>query len=197
MLQKAEQRSKIEGIKICQRAPRVNHLFFANDSLILMKARANDAQELKHILDLYEQVAGQKINREKSSIMFSPNIGQEIRSQIKYDLSIDSEAISEHYLALPISIGKSKKAVFQYIKKKVWSWIQGWQEKFLSKAGKEILIKAVAQSIPTYAMSCFDLTKGFCDDLNMINARYWWSQQDKTNKIHWLSWGKNNKIQEE
>jgi hypothetical protein len=39
-------------------------------------------------------------------------------------------------------------------------------------------------------MSCFDLTKSFCDDLSMINARYWWSQQDKTNKIHWLSWEK-------
>ena len=106
MLQKAEQRSKIEGIKICRRTPRVNHLFFADDSLILMKARANDAQELKHILDLYEQVAGQKINREKSSIMFSPNTGQEITSQVKSDLSIDSEAISERYLGLPISIGK-------------------------------------------------------------------------------------------
>ena len=57
-----------------------------------------------------------------------------------------------------------------------------------SKAGKEILIKAVAQYIPTYAMSCFDLIKGLYDKLNMIIARHRWSQQDKTNKIHWLSW---------
>jgi hypothetical protein len=83
MLQKAEQKGKIEGIKICRRAPRVNHLFFADDSLVLMKARTNDAQELKHILDLYEQAAGKKNNREKSSIMFNPNTGQEIRSRIK------------------------------------------------------------------------------------------------------------------
>ena len=162
MLQKAEQRGTIEGIKICRRAPRINHLFFADDSLILMRARENDAKELKYILELYEQAAGQKVNRDKSSIMFSPNTSQEIRSEIKSCLSIVSEARSERYLGLPISIGKSKKAVFEYIKKKVWSRIQGWQEKLLSKAGKEILIKAVAQSIPTYAMSCFDLTKGFC-----------------------------------
>ena len=190
MLQKAEQRGTIEGIKICRRAPRINHLFFADDSLILMRARENDAKKLKYILELYEQAAGQKVNRDKSSIMFSPNTSQGIRSEIKSCLSIVSEARSERYLGLPISIGKSKKAVFEYIKKKVWSRIQGWQEKLLSKAGKEILIKAVAQSIPTYAMSCFDLTKGFCDDLSMINGRYWWSQLDKTHKIHWLSWDK-------
>ena len=45
------------------------------------------------------------------------------------------------------------------------SRIQGSQEKLLSKAGKAILVKAVAQSITTYAMSCFDLTKGLCDEL--------------------------------
>ena len=60
----------------------------------------------------------------------------------------------------------------------------------MSKAGKEILVKAVAQAIPTYAMSCFDLTKGLCDELSTIIGRYWWSQQDKVNKIHWLSWEK-------
>ena len=59
------------------------------------------------------------------------------------DLSIGFEARSERYLGLPVSVGKSKKRSFEYIKKKIWSRIQGWQEKLLSKAGKEILIKAV------------------------------------------------------
>jgi hypothetical protein len=54
-------------------------------------------------------------------------------------------------------------------------------------AGKEILIKAIAQAIPTYAMACFDLTKSFCDQVRTMISRYWWSQQDR-NKIHWLPW---------
>jgi hypothetical protein len=60
----------------------------------------------------------------------------------------------------------------------------------LSKVGKEILVKAVAQAIPTYAMSYFDLMKGLCDELNSMIGRWWWSQNNKKNKIHWLAWEK-------
>ena len=190
MLQKAEMEEKIKGIKICRSAPRVNHLFFADDSLILMRASQSDANELRRILNVYERASGQVINRSKSSILFSPNSDHQVKLQVRSILSIDQEARSEKYLGLPVTVGKSRKRTFEYIKKKVWVRIQGWQEKLLSKDGKEILIKAVAQSIPTYVMSCFDLTKGFCDELSTMIARYWWSQQDKVNKIHWLSWEK-------
>jgi hypothetical protein len=53
--------------------------------------------------------------------------------------------------------------VFAYLKERIWLRIQGWKGKMLSWAGKEILIKAVAQAIPTFVMSCFDITKDICD----------------------------------
>lgn len=37
-------------------------------------------------------------------------------------------------------------------------------------------------------MTCFDITKGLCDEINSMVGRYRWSYQDKDNKIHWLSW---------
>jgi hypothetical protein len=54
----------------------------------------------------------------------------------------------------------------------------------LSKAGKDILIKACAQAIPTFAMSCFDLTKGLCDEMSKMICQYWWAQQENENKMH-------------
>jgi hypothetical protein len=88
------------------------------------------------------------------------------------ELGISHTTTNDRYLGLPVHIGKLRRKSFEYIKQKVWTRIQGWQEKLLSKAGKEILIKAVVQAIPTYAMSCFDLTKGFCEELSSMIARY-------------------------
>ena len=126
----------------------------------------------------------QVINKDKSSILFSPNSGTQVKGKIRRILGITQEVKNEKYLGLPVSIGKSRKKAFEYIKGKLWARIQGWQEKLLSKARKEILVKVVAQAIPTYAMSCFDLTKGLCDELSTIIGRYWWSQQDNIHKIH-------------
>lgn len=83
---------------------------------------------------------------------------------------------------------RQKKITFEYIKERVWKKIQGWKEKLLLKGGKEILIKDVAQAIPVYSMACFDLTKSLCDELSSMINRYWWSQMDKENKIHWIKW---------
>ena len=82
----------------------------------------------------------------------------------------------------------NKKRTFEYLKERVWKRIQGCKEKLLSKSGKGVLIKAVAQAIPSYAMSCFDLTKTLCDEISSMISRFWWAQQDKKNKMHWLSW---------
>jgi ribonuclease HI len=103
-------------------------------------------------------------------------------------LGIPRESRNERYLGLPVHLGASKSKEFEYLKEKIWQHIQGWKEKILSKAGKEILIKAVAQAIPTYAMSCFDLTKSLCDDISAMICRYWWNKQDGKKKCHWLSW---------
>ena len=60
----------------------------------------------------------------------------------------------------------------------------------LSWAGKEILIKAVAQFIPTYTISVFQIPVKLCDELDALCAKFWWRQVGNERKIHWRSWDK-------
>jgi hypothetical protein len=60
------------------------------------------------------------------------------------------------------------------------------RKKKLSWTGKEVMIKSVAQAIPTFPMGCSDLTKSLCDQISMLICRYWWNQQEGKHKVHWI-----------
>ena len=99
----------------------------------------------------------------------------------------------EKYLGLPSLVGRGKKASFNYIKERVWQKLQGWEGKLLSQAGREVLIKSVIQAIPTYAMGCFKLLLGLCDDIEAMIKKFWWGQRGNKRKIHWIRWSELTK----
>jgi flagellar biosynthesis protein FliR len=52
--------------------------------------------------------------------------------------------------------------------------LQGWKEKLLSMGAKEILLKAVVQSIPVFAMGVFKIPKSICKEITDAMAAFWW-----------------------
>ena len=80
--------------------------------------------------------------------------------------------------------------MFAKIKDQVAKKLAGWKGKLLSIGGREILIKAITQAVPTYTMSCFQLPKIWCKDLENMKRNFWWGQRDDENKIAWVSWKK-------
>ena len=66
----------------------------------------------------------------------------------------------------------------------------GWKEKFISKVGRKVLIKTIAQAIPTYSMSVFKIPKAMGDSINSTLAKYYWGQTKDERKIHWINWKK-------
>ena len=78
-------------------------------------------------------------------------------------------------------------ACFTQIKEQIWARIQGWKEKLLSQVGKEVMIKAVVQSIPVYSMSVFKLPVGLCKDIEAMIQNFLSGNGD-SKKIHWIKW---------
>lgn len=103
---------------------------------------------------------------------------------------LNFKAVEGHdkYLRLPTYVGRSKKIVFQVIQDRVWKKVSGWKERCLSRAGREVLLKSIAQAIPTYAMQCFKIPEGVISAMNSICRNFWWGQKGDENKLALLSW---------
>ena len=103
-------------------------------------------------------------------------------------LNVQNESLNEKYLGMPSDVGASTNGAFKYLKDRIWKRVQGWMENCLSAGGKEVLIKVVAQAIPTYSMSCFKLPRGLSEHINTIIRGFWWGNKDGKRKTCWVAW---------
>ena len=163
-------------------------LFFADDSLVFCRASLVDCQKIQDLLDCYEKASDQKLNRNKTGLFFSKATPPNILDQIKTALGVQEIKQYERYLGLPSLVGKKKKASLLYIKERVAVKLQGWKEQLLFQARWEVLLEAVIQAIPTFAMSCFKLPLTLCHEIEALIRNFWWGQRGNQRKIHWSKW---------
>lgn len=94
---------------------------------------------------------------------------------LNWQVKLGVQVVDFHdwYFVLPTVVGRSKKVITRGVKEKLWKELRGWKGMVVYKAGREILIKAVAQSFPTYVMSVFKFPLYFCDKLRSFVVQFW------------------------
>jgi hypothetical protein len=155
-----------------------------------LKANLINATSLRQVLDQYCASSGQLVSEAKCSIFFSPNVEVDVKAQICEELNIMTEAISEKYLGLPAMVGLDRTDSFIYLLERIIERLKGWKERFLSMGGKEILLKAIIQAIPVFAMGIFKIPKKLCKDINDAMAGFWWGDTEEQRRMHWFTWWK-------
>ncbi|XP_074315549.1 uncharacterized protein LOC141651749 [Silene latifolia] len=184
MIRMAVENNSLHGIRVTTNAPVVSHLFFADDSIIFVRAKESEGQCVKDILRQYEMASGQMVSLEKTTVSFSKGTTMARRTGVIGVLGVRMVEEQEKYLGLPMVVGISKQAITKIVRDKLSKKLQGWRGMLLSKGGKEVLIKAVGQSIPTYVMSVFKLPANFCDELRSLVSRFWWGSENGVGFIY-------------
>ncbi|KAL9687653.1 hypothetical protein QQ045_032060 [Rhodiola kirilowii] len=175
----------ITGMKFGMSGPVVTHLFFADDSIFFIKANAEEAEALKNTLVQFERASGQRVNLEKSEIVFSRNTPIDIQQRVAAVLMVRQVPSHSKYLGLPLVVGQRKVEVFNSIVEKVWNKINDWKNKFLSMAGREVLIKAVLQSLSVYMMSVYHFPQKTLDAIARLIGQFWWVKEGRKG-VSWI-----------
>lgn len=156
--------------------------------MFFLQANKENCASLRTILNQYEQASGQSISKEKSAITFSRKAPPSLKTMIKSELQIEKEGGAGKYLGLPEHFGRKKKDLFSSIVDRIKQKARGRSTKYLSAAGKLVLLQSVLSAIPTYPMSCFSLPVTLCKKIQSAVTRYWWDANEETRKMAWVSW---------
>lgn len=163
---------------------------FADDSLLFFQAEVEQARSIKHALSLYENSTGQLINPSKCSLLFSGFCPVATQEEIKGVLQVQSASFEEKYLGLPTPDGRMKATQFQPLGERLSKRMTNWNEKYMSAGAKDVLIKSVAQALPTYTMGMFKMSDKFCEEYSQLVRNFWWGHDKGERKVHWISWEK-------
>jgi hypothetical protein len=180
----------LHELKICRRAVGVSHLLFIDDTMLFLEASEQQARTMDKVLRMYERCTGQLINPSKCSIMFGSDCSDVDQEMVKGVLKVNDVALGEKYLGLPTPEGRMNKGRFKSLKERFTKRFTNSAEWNMSSGAKEVLIKSVAQVIPTYSMGVFKLPVTFCDDLTHMVWNFWWGEEEGHTKVHWVGWEK-------
>lgn len=153
-----------------------------------MEARITECQTLSEILNQYCSATGQAINLNKSGAFFGNGCPESLRRNLAQESRVPEIEKTGKYLGSPSDWGQTKKLMFAWIMARVNTKLEGWKEKLMSRAGKEVLIKAVVQALPQHAMSIFKIPVSICRSIEQRIASLWWKNRDSKAGIHWKKW---------
>ncbi|XP_050222602.1 uncharacterized protein LOC126672691 [Mercurialis annua] len=174
-IQQAINNKAISGIKISRNGPVINHLFFADDSIIFTEAAHSSVMRLKRLLQAYDEKSVQLINFTKSAVLFSRNTEQSQRQYLSTLLQVQNINSESTYMGLPPFILRSKKESFEAIIKKIQQAL------------------AIVSAIPIYSMMFFKLPLLLSKRINSLMARFWWGRDISQKGINWIAWNRMTK----
>lgn len=116
LLRSSREDIRVPGIRICRNAHVVNHLLFANDSIIFYKTEVETNKRVQKLLEIYGLSSSQLINTEKTTMVFNKNSLKAFKQEIVTLWQNGRCQQYEKYLGLPSFVGKAKYRAFSEIK---------------------------------------------------------------------------------
>ncbi|KAI0519721.1 hypothetical protein KFK09_007180 [Dendrobium nobile] len=106
-----EQRGKNLGIRIAPRGPRISHLLYVDDVLVLSHVSTTLAKEMKTIVEDFCKWTGQRVNINKSQVLFGKMVSHSLKKKITRIIGF-KEVKEMKYLGVKISLRRNKVTDF-------------------------------------------------------------------------------------
>ncbi|WOL04581.1 hypothetical protein Cni_G13302 [Canna indica] len=130
----------------------ISHSLFADDMVFFIKGNKKSCKNLVAVLEKYCLATGQKVNMEKSTILFPENCKTEVKQRICKDLNIKEGCYPLLYLGTYISPKRLEKKFQMKLVHKAKGKMESWSGNQLTQAGKCVMLNAMVNSLPMHSL---------------------------------------------
>ncbi|XP_026459913.1 uncharacterized protein LOC113360641 [Papaver somniferum] len=163
----------------------ISHLQFADDTLLFMDASEDEIRRLFLVLNSFEMLTGMKFNLEKSTLI---SVGSdEVVDSLDMEMGCKVEKLPIKYLALLIGASVRCSTVWEEVIKRMEVKLATWRKRFLSKAGRLVLIKSCLASFPIYFLSLIHMPVSVEEKLTKLMRNFLWDSSEEKRKMCWVS----------
>jgi hypothetical protein len=85
------------------------------------------------------------------------------------------------YLGLPLHFKKPTKEMYHLIIQKIGDRLPRWKKNQLTYPGRELLVKSVLTSMPTYFLTVFKMPKGGFSKIDRFRRIFLWKEKNYDN----------------
>ncbi|XP_050229329.1 uncharacterized protein LOC126678474 [Mercurialis annua] len=168
--------------------PGLSHLFFADDLLLFGEASMGQVEIITRLLEIFCTSYGQRINKEKSKVLFSPNVPHASKILWANKLGFSNTDDLESYLGVPLLHGRYTKKHAAGVMNRIRTRLSNWNAKSLLLAGRSSLINSVLSAVPIYTMQTTALTKNSCNEIESKCRQFLWGSSTESRKINLIKW---------
>lgn len=137
---------------ITRSGPGVTHISLADDLMLFGEATENQLQTMMKVLGDFCSASGSKVSLEKSKFFVSANISHSRAMQLSDFCRIPLTKDLGKYLGAPMLHGRVTRQTYKDLLSRVQARLASWENKYLSMAGRVILIQSVLSTLSNYLM---------------------------------------------
>ena len=182
------QNGEWKPLTVAKKAPKLSHLFFADDLVLFAKASLDQVAVISKVLDNFCAFSGHRISKEKTTIFFSKNTDPVVASQIGDGFGFQITNNIGKYLGVPLIHGRTTTNSYSYLVDKLQMRSSSYHSSRLSLGGRTTLAKTVLSALPIYTMQISVLPCSTCTKLDALCRNFIWGSSGEQRKIDLVCW---------
>ncbi|KAK2653765.1 hypothetical protein Ddye_013621 [Dipteronia dyeriana] len=187
LLLKARDLNFVKGKVLGREGIHLSHLQFVDDTIMFIEAKEYSVINVRRILRCFEIGSGFKINFHKSILVKVGKVSSPAEKWVAL-FRCQKSSLPFSYLGLPFGGNPNRIRFWDSILERIRARLAPWKMRFLSKAGRLVLIKFVLSSLLTYFLSVFKIPAAVALAIEKMQREFFWGDKRDKRSIHLVDW---------